>query len=104
MSERIRNNGAFYQLLLTSTYAQQKALLDTLTPPQLDLISELVYNLLNTVPIADSEKKKLRRKKYFKELSDIKRSFRYRFSRVKKNKKHLLKVLETYADRLLTLL
>ena len=104
MSDRIRNNSAFYQLLLSSTYSQQKALLDTITPLQLDLISELIYNILYTVPIPDKDRKTLKRKKFLKEISDIKKSIRYRTSRVKKNKRQLLKVLDSYADNLLALL
>ena len=101
MSSRIRKNTSFLSLLLTTHPTQQKALLDSVTESQANLISELVFNLLFVLPLKAKEQSSLRRKDFLKDLSKIKRSFKYRKAKIKTYKKQLLKVLDTYKTQLL---
>lgn len=103
MSSRIKNNVDFFRLLLQTQLPQQKALLQSLTPEQVDLLTEIVWNLLNSVPLPDKEKKGLQRKKYLKDISLLKRSHKYRKRRLNANKKQIIKILNTYMQPLLAL-
>lgn len=103
MSSRIRDNLAFLRLLLTTHVSQQKALLDSISESQANLISELLFNLLFVLPLNDKQQKALRRKQYLKDLSKIKRSFKYRKAKIKVYKNQLVKLLDTYKSQLLDL-
>ena len=101
MSTRIRDNSSFFRLMLSTHLAQQKALLDTISEKQTNLISELLFNLLFVLPLKEKEQKALRRKQYLKDLSKIKRSFKYRKSKIKVYKTQLVKLLDTYKTQLM---
>ena len=104
MSSRIRDNAPFLQLLLTSHLPQQKALIESASDEQVDLLTEVIHNLLYVVPIAHSVRRKLQRKVYLKDLANIKRSRKFRKSHMRKRKSDLLKVLMPFASDLLALL
>lgn len=87
--------------MLSTHLAQQKALLDTISEKQTNLISELLFNLLFVLPLKEKEQKALRRKQYLKDLSKIKRSFKYRKSKIKVYKTQLVKLLDTYKTQLM---
>ena len=104
MSDRIRDNSSFLRLLLTTHSSQQKALLDTLSDEQVDLLSEVIYNILYTVPIPNNTRKKLQRKKYLKDIARIKRSRAFRRRHVRGKKRDIIKLLDTFAKELVTLI
>jgi hypothetical protein len=65
----------YLHLLMTSTSsAQRKALLDTITREQLKALTEVTHNLLQgNIPIAEAHKRRLRKHKSFlRILGDIK--------------------------------
>ena len=101
MSARLQNNGDFFRLLLQTHLPQQKALLSSLSPGQVDLLTEVMHNILYVVPLLEKERKALQRKKILKEISVIKRSQTYRKKRMQTQKVQLLKVLAAYKDKLL---
>ena len=104
MSNRIRDNTPFLRLLLSTHFSQQKALLDSASDEQLDLLTELLYNILYTVPIPLVTRKKLQRKKYLKDLARIKRSRAFRRKQVRARKRDIIKLLIGYAKELNTLM
>ena len=104
MSTRVDRNRTFLQLLLTTHLSQQKALLDTASPQQIDLISELLYNILYVVPLSEKERKSLQRKRFLKDVSKIKRSANFRRKKVRARKAELLKLLHQYSKNILSLL
>lgn len=104
VSHRMKENEFFLRLLLNTTSQQQKVLLDTVTDNQLDLLSEVIHNILYVVPIAQQERKSLLRKQVLVELAKIKRSYKYRRTRVKVNKKEVMNILVKYARELLSTL
>lgn len=66
MSQLLIKEKHFLCLFLTTTKDQQVALLDTLTPQQTQVISEILYNLLEINPKAKSVVEK--RKRLFAQL------------------------------------
>ncbi len=98
---RVRENKSYIKLLLSTTRQQQRALLDTATNEQVDALTEILYNLMHTVPISEGERNIIKRKKTFKELAKITRSYKYRQERVRKNKRLLLNTLSKYANDLI---
>ena len=103
MSARIKNNADFFRLLLQTHPAQQKLLLQSVSAAQTDLLTEIAWNLLHVVPLPPKEKKALARKKFLRELSVLKRSSKYRQKRVTANKVQIIKILQTYAAKLVEL-
>lgn len=101
---RLRENEHYVRLLLSTTPSQQKALLDSVTDEQLDLLTEVLYNLLYVVPINQRERSAMLRKQAWKELAKISRSRKYRRVRVKANRKRLLDILIKYSKELITML
>ena len=101
MADRLRKNGDFFKLLLQTHLPQQKALMNSLSGQQVDLLTEVVHNILYIVPLAEKERKVLLRKKFLKEISVMKRSQKYRKKRMQTQKVQLLKVLLSYKDKLL---
>lgn len=60
MSQRIRKNSIYLQLLLKTHKSQQKALLNSISPDQLKAISEIALNILHGgLPLSSSQKKRL---------------------------------------------
>ena len=103
MLAKIKDNLSFFRLLLETDTAQQKAILDTITERQANLISELVFNLLHVLPIQAKARKSLQRKTFLKDIAKIQRTYKYRKSRIRKNRAQLVRLLETYKQELLQL-
>lgn len=62
MSQRIKKNISFLQLLLNTHKSQKKALLDTISTEQLKTIGEIALNILHGVlPLSANQKKALSR-------------------------------------------
>ena len=104
MSQRLKENGSFLNLLLKSSKQQKRALLDTVSPEQADFVGELLHNFINYFPIPDKEKKRLSRKKTFAEIANLKRSYKFRKAKIKQCKKDILLLIEQYQKQLSTLL
>ncbi len=98
---RVKENESFLKLLLTTSRQQQRVLLDTATNSQVDALTEILHNLLHVVPISNAERNSIKRKKSLTELAKITRSYKYRLTHVKKNKRLLLSTLQRYATELL---
>ena len=64
MSRLIEDQGHYLQLLQSTSKLQRKALLTTITKPQLKALCEITHNVLKgTVELSPSEKKTLKRYK-----------------------------------------
>ena len=64
MVQLIRQQRHFLQLLLLTTSAQRKALLHTITRPQLRALSQIAHNILKfKIRLTPSEKKRLKRQR-----------------------------------------
>ena len=100
MSPRVRDNIHFFNLLLTSHPAQRRALLTTASNQQLDFLSELFHNILFTLSLTSKQKSSLQRKKFVRELANIKRSYSYRRQRAKRHAARLLKILDDFMPQL----
>ncbi len=98
---RLKENENYLKLLLSTSNQQQKALLETITDKQVDLLTEVIYNLLHVVPIPSRERNSLLRKKILKELAKVTCSHKYRRMRVRVNKKLIVDTLLRYSDQLL---
>lgn len=62
MSQRVKKNKTYLQLLIGTHQAQQKALLSTISLEQLKAISEIALNILHgALPLTVSQKKVLNR-------------------------------------------
>ena len=104
MVNLLDDHSDFLSLLLKTEKNQRKALLSTLSQPQVDLLSEVFYNLINNFPIPQSDKKSLSKKKFVKVIADLKKSYKLRNSTVKKHKKQVEQILIKYRNNLLTLI
>lgn len=100
MSDKFIKSGDFLMLLLNAEKVQAKALLDTVSLNQASLIGEVVHNILTTVPIPTSERRKLNRKLYLKRIADLHRSYKSRKLEIKKHKKDLLDLFASYSHPL----
>ena len=102
MTSILARNKAFVHLLLSTNNTQQKSLINSITSPQVDTITEILYNLLHVVPLTSEEEKivKQRRRKLEK-LALISRSLKFRKSLILKHKIQLLKLLLHFKDKLL---
>ena len=104
MGQLLESQNDFLSLILKTGKQQRKALLDTLTHEQIDLLGEIFFNLINNFPISEQERKTLNRKKFIKILTDFKKKHSSRNSTIKKNKKYIADLLMKYKDNLLTLI
>lgn len=104
MSKQLGENRDFLSLILSSSPEQKKALLNTVTPSQVQLINEIFYNILN-IEHSIGDRKYLRNKiKVVKKLADSKRSPKGRQSLVRKHKLFIVKILDHFSDHLQQLL
>ena len=102
MTTRLRENEIFARLMLTTSRQQQKAILDTLTDEQVGVITEILYNLLYVVPMNDRERKSLLRKKIYKDIANVKRSHRFRRSKIRASIQQLLNLINNYSTQILS--
>ena len=69
MVELIKQQGQFLKLVVHTTPAQRKALLQTITRQQLKAVCQIAYNILRfTIKLNSSEKARLKRHKRFVHL------------------------------------
>ena len=90
MTSKLKQNEHFIHLILEAPLKQKNALLHSISPQQVDAITEVIYNLLYVIPLPTTEHKKLHRKKAFKEIAKTNRSIKYRRDRIKKIRNRLL--------------
>lgn len=98
--QRVKDNISYFDLLLNAHPLQKKALLSSSSDPQLDLLSEVLHNILKTLPLTLDEQRSLNRRRYLQEIAAIRRTHKYRRQRVKKHKLQIIKVLEQYSREL----
>ena len=78
--------------------------MDTVNNDQADFIAELINNFVHNFPIAGEDKKRIARKKVFKDITNLKRTFKFRKAKIKQAKKEILLLLDNYHKQLSTLL
>ena len=100
MSPRVKENIHFFNLLLSTHLPQKRALLVTADKSQLDFLSELLHNIIFTLPTSDKHRAKLQRRKYLTDIANIKRSHAFRRQRVKKHAAQLIKLMDEFAPQL----
>lgn len=102
MSGLMQANKDFLTLLLTTENKQQKALIDSITPAQVDCLSEVFHNLAYVVDLEPDQYNFMkRRKNAIKALSHVQRSRKYRKSNIQKHSPCMLKVLDQVKEDLL---
>ena len=100
MSPRVKENIHFFKLLLSTHPQQKKALLITADKPQLDFLSELLHNIIFTLPTSDKQRAKLQRRKYLTDIANIKRSHSFRRQKVKKHATQVIKLVDEFTPQL----
>ena len=100
MSSRIANNADFLRLLLQTHLPQQRALMSSLSQDQVDLLSEVIFNLLNVVPLPDKSRKALKRKKFLVFISQLKRAVGGRRKKIQAKQQPIIKILLEYRHKL----
>lgn len=95
-------NKDFLTLLLTTENKQQKALVESITPPQVDCLSEVFHNLAYVVDLEPDQYDFMkRRKKVIKSLSQVHRSRKFRKGSIQKHSPCMLKILDQVKEDLL---
>lgn len=105
MSQRIKKNIIYLQLLLNTHRSQQKALLNSISVDQFSSISEIALNILEgVVPISSTQKKALsRHKKFIRLIGQEKGSYSRKKSLLLKNVTALTVLLKTITPLLKSL-
>jgi Fic family protein len=102
MSALLDANYHFINLLLNTDRSQQFALLDTLTKSQIDLLSEIFFNLWSVVELDESQQKFMKRRgDNLRSLSQVNRSRRSRHNTIKLLRKRVLDILLEVKDNIL---
>lgn len=100
MSELLSDNSDFLGLLLKTSPKQQKALLDSITASQAQLIGEIFLNILD-IEHDDADYKFLKNKVLVLEkLANNSLSARFRRGYIKKHKSIILKIINYFKDNL----
>lgn len=95
---------SFFNLLLQTHEAQQKGLMKTLSPAQVNFLTDVIYNLLFIVHLSDSQRKYINTKaKQLKHGIQGKKTVRYRRTLFQRRQATLLKILNYFKDELLTI-
>ena len=79
-------------------------MLNTVTPEQVDVISEFAHNLLYTLPLNAEEQRLIKRRRFLKDIESVKRSVGYRRGKIVKHSKPLLELFDHFTDSWLTML
>ena len=104
MSQKLKRSKSFLTLLLDTKLLQARALLNTITEPQVEAIVEIVYNLMN---IASSSKDRAalnKRKAFLKKLVNKRTKLNQKKRLVIKHRVQLLKTLVHFKKPLLNIL
>jgi hypothetical protein len=104
MSQRLLDNTHFLSLLFATDKKQQRALLSNITNSQVDLISEIFYNLDSVLPLTSYEEKTLKRKQFIPKLAKITTAVARRRRLISQHKNQILKILQFFAPKLLQLI
>ena len=101
MSSNVLQNSSYLKLLLSTDANQQKSLISSITPEQVDVLSEIFHNLF-TLPLLRSEQKFIKsRGVVLKKLANISKSQRYRKSQLTKHVRQVLNTLNFFKEKLL---
>lgn len=105
MSRLVQNNTPFLKLLLTTEdKQQQRALLQSATVDQINALGEIIYNLINIVPLDKKGERLVNRKSHrrlLRNLSLINKPYKSRRNLLRSNKSALHKILLHFKDKLL---
>lgn len=101
MSVRLAQQIHFLHLLFTANDKQRRALLTTMSDGQVNVISEIIFNLLEKLPLDKNSQKLLKRKPYLKKLATIKTSSTRRRSLLKKYSKQISQILMHFGENIL---
>ena len=91
--------GDFLRFILNADEKQARLILKDLTKQQVDLVGEIVKNIL-IQPHAGKASKYLARKYYLRDISDRKKSAKFRKSLVTKHRKILWTILQMFKGNL----
>ena len=97
MESYLSDESGFVKLLLETDYAQQIALLRTITDNQVKALCEIAYNLPKLSDLGSHQQ-------FISYLGDQKHTTRYKKSIIKKHATRLLRALVAVKDKLLELL
>ena len=100
MSKNVQNNKSFLDLLLNTSKEQALALLYTLTKPQLALITEIAYNILELPLPTKAQSHINKKKKLFQRLGSAKVSNSSKQAAIEKNASVILHVLHALRQQL----
>jgi len=104
MSKEVVKHKHFLELLLNTHDYQARALLDTVSNDQVDVISEIAFNL-NDIKHSDSVQQGMRFQKHLlKKLANRNVSNNKKKIIIRHNRKQLLKVLKLFRRDLLSLI
>jgi hypothetical protein len=104
MSSNIDEHANYLRLLLNTEPNQQRSLLSTSTPEQLDVLSEIFHNFL-ILPLSREEREFIRpRAHVIKKIGDISKSARFRRSAIKKHYRQILNTLIFFKDKLISVI
>ena len=104
MSQLLNDNKPFLLMILDTSKDQASAIIDTITPNQVRVISEIVSNLLE-LPVSKETKSRLTSKQnLFMKLASKRASINAKRKLITKNYKHILLTLWTVKDQLKKLL
>ena len=103
MSGLTEANWNFITLLLSGDSKQQKALIDSISPHQVDTLSEIFHNLAHVLELEPSQTKFMQRRlSVIKDLSQVSKSRRYRKALIQKHRGSMLKILDYIKDDLVS--
>lgn len=104
MSKLVQQHRDFIHLLLNTSRDQASALLDTITPEQVLLFSEIAFNLLQLPLSKKGQALVNKHKKLFEFIASKKQTKEKKRIRIRKNYQHLLTTLWVLKPHLLLLL
>lgn len=104
MSKHVNQNKEFLRLLLTTSRDQAAALVDTITPAQVLLLSEIAFNALQ-LPLSKKTRSLVdKKKKLFEDIASKTKSKEQKTRLIRKNYKPLLTTLWALKPQLMLLL
>lgn len=102
-TDNLQNQAAFIQLMLITSKEQQRALLKSLTPEQISVLLEILYNLY-VLQHEDQDLAFFKQKKSFLRQFDTNLSARRRKATLLRRQATTLKVLNYFKSKILRLL
>lgn len=104
MSVRLNEQKPFLSLLLTTEKRQKQALLKSITNAQTDLLGEIFFNLVSTLPLTKSEESVLKRKPFIARIASLKSSPSRRKKILTRHHRQVINILDRFAAKLLGLI